>query len=292
MKYTSLYHLDCDEQELEYAKADCVDIEGGKVRSVALIRKKALAAVLASPDHLNTWLAAISSGSIIILPYVSGSFEPGEPVRLKGYGRRLATRGPREMLLRFSDPSYKLNYSFYSSLQRATDLIPAYRTGSMLHIGRSTADLFASNPVEEDVESTVTWQVECRMKNELLPVGIPVENLASLFNVIVAPSTTLRFASGHAVAVTGLKMIARFFIGAPGAPMDENSLTYANAQLAGKRLLVMANGIGLPVDYKDNSVNFSGSIIRRVEKTLAGTETTFIGGVTNTEFIEIYTYEM
>jgi hypothetical protein len=87
-----------------------------------------------------------------------------------------------------------------------------------------------------------------------------------------------------------LKKLLQFKVGAAGAPMDDTDTDLTEAQFANKRLLILADGVGLPIDYGDGAIDWTGSIDRHVEKALAGSTAKFIGGVVNDETIEIYAW--
>jgi len=185
LSYINTYWLDC-EDELNYDSADCIDYEFGKVRWVALIRQKYLASILADPTNPEIWKTGIDEKKIFVMKKVSGSFDPGEPVPLKGYGKRIATRGPREMILTYSDPSFIRNYNFYKRIHTFTDLVPAFRSSSYLQIAESPADIFSRNPIEEDLESIVGWDVQCRWRGTDLPVQVDGTTLLDVFEYFPA----------------------------------------------------------------------------------------------------------
>lgn len=177
----SAYHLDCDETSLSHDSSCCFDREMGRVRSAAFIRKQYLPQILASPDDISVWQAGIDGGHIVVIPQVSGSFDPGEPLKLKGYGTRLFTFGPRDLTLSFSDPNYKINYSLYNEIHKQTGLVLAFRSSSILHIADVPASITAKDVIEDDLETDVKWDVVCQWRSHNLPLKIDAANLISLF---------------------------------------------------------------------------------------------------------------
>jgi hypothetical protein len=107
-------------------------------------------------------------------------------------------------------------------------------------------------------------------------------------DMCVANASTVTFASGYSVTL-GLKFIERFQVGTPGATMAAGDTTYTNAALVGKKVFVMASNLGLPVDDGSGAIDWTGSPVRRVQKSDAGNQITFVGGVVADEIIEIYT---
>lgn len=87
-----------------------------------------------------------------------------------------------------------------------------------------------------------------------------------------------------------LKLLMQFEVDAPGAAMAATDTTLTNALFANKRLLILADGIGIPIDYGDGAIDWTGSISRHAEKALAATVATFIGGVVAKEKIEVYAW--
>jgi hypothetical protein len=73
------------------------DMEFGRTRGVALIKKSYLPTLLAAPITAATWTAGIAAGNIIIIPMTAGSYDPGDPKELKGYGDNKSSYGTREM---------------------------------------------------------------------------------------------------------------------------------------------------------------------------------------------------
>lgn len=110
------------------------------------------------------------------------------------------------------------------------------------------------------------------------PNSAPIYEAAN-FNIII---------DGTPITAGSMTLAARFRVGAVGAPMMDGDTIYTNALLAGKRVLVIASSMYVPVDYGDGAIDFTGSIERHIEKTVAATTLTWIGGVVQNEIIEIY----
>jgi hypothetical protein len=273
-----------------FSSGTCVATEFGKVRSAGFIRKKILADIMSNPSDLQLWIDEIAAGNIVLMPFVTGTFDPGEPKQLKGYGRRPATRGPREQTLVFSDPSYVLNYAFYNSLHRHTDFVPLFRTSTSLHIGMAICDVFAQNEIEEDLEVEVVWKVTSKVRHTDLPFRFDVSPIEDLFQTVTQQATILDFTTGASIQVNGLREIAAFRVGAIGSPMAPGDTIYTNSLLVGQKVLVMATGFGLPVDYLDGAIDWTGSIERHVEKAIGSNSITFPGSVPDGDIIEIYAF--
>ena len=105
---------------------------------------------------------------------------------------------------------------------------------------------------------------------------------SSLFNITI---------NGVTITVGNLEWIMRFKVGAPGAPMDDTDTTLTDVRFKNKYLLVLVDGVAIPVDDGLGSIDWTGSIIRHIEKTFAGDTITWIGGVVNGEIVEIYAFD-
>ena len=132
--------------------------EFARVRSVAIIPKEALAALMVDPTSPTKWAAAIAAGAIII-PNTSGSFDPGDPKVLKGYGDTLQSNGPRTQKLTFFDPNFRANYAFYNAISNITSKVVAFRTSTLIHIADVTAAIVAKDVVADDLEAELVWEV-------------------------------------------------------------------------------------------------------------------------------------
>jgi hypothetical protein len=191
MSYSQAYYLDCEKPIDVYNPDCCIPVEFGRVRSVAFIRKAYLQQILSNPRDLTKWQDGVANGSIAIIPFTSGSFDAGKPGQLKGYGRRLSTHSYRDMRLNFSIPFSFSNYSFFDNLDKFTDLVPAFRTETLLHICNNAADILTQEVVEDDLETRVSWNIECTIRSKNIPLKVDASGLMSLF--VCADCTTVEF---------------------------------------------------------------------------------------------------
>jgi hypothetical protein len=98
---------------------------------------------------------------------------------------------------------------------------------------------------------------------------------------------------GIPVTAGTLTLIMRFQVGRPGSPMNDGDSVLTNAGFANKRLLVLANGMGVPCDDGSGAIDWTvppASITRHYEKTFASGTTTWVGAVNQDEIIEIYAF--
>lgn len=137
----------------------CPDFEYARVRGVCLINRDYLDTLLADPTDLTLWQDGIDSGDIIQIGETAGSYDPGTPAELKGYGDRPKTNGPRTHTLTYNDPNYATNYNFYNALTESTQWVPAWRTSTKTHIADVAATITPSDPHADDETAVVDWQV-------------------------------------------------------------------------------------------------------------------------------------
>lgn len=210
--------FDCAGTEKPHQHAICPggrQSEFGRVRQSGFIKEGALPTILAGASNPSTWLTvwetAIVSGSVIVLPETSGSVDPGTPAEAQGFGDRPSTNGPRTQVLTVNDPDYLLNYDFYNTLSNRTDLVPFYVTSSQIHIYDKACTVYASNPVEDDLNSQVVWSFQATVISENLPRFFPVLPIKSAIKYTptstpVVYNNTLEFSTGttdSAASVSG-----------------------------------------------------------------------------------------
>ena len=165
----------------------CHDCPGGRVRefarvrSGAFVRKSYLATLMVNPTDILKWQAGITAKQIIVLPETSGSYDPGDPKELKGYGDRKSSYGPRTMKLTMEDPDYYENYAFYNEIINRSDLVPVFRTSGLIHIFDTVASIKAKDPVADDLEAEVVWLIECDVTSANLPQIHKSEKIESIF---------------------------------------------------------------------------------------------------------------
>ena len=155
--------------------------EFARVRRAGFIKQGYLATLLAAPIDPTVWQAGIDAGAIIVCPQTSGTYDGGTPKQLKGYGDRKMTYGPRDMKVNFNDPDYVDNYHFYNEISSRTDLVPFFGTSSLIRIFDEPAIITAKDPVIDDLEEEVIWNVEVEVISVNLPIMVPKATIESVF---------------------------------------------------------------------------------------------------------------
>lgn len=145
---------------------DCDEIEHGKVRSVAFVKKTFS---FEDPSDPTEWEEGIQSKDIIIIPKVLGSFNGGEPVTGPGYGDQAERTTGYNFELTYKDPSYAYNSDFYNGIKRSNIYKVAYRTENYIHISDNTVSVTPKAPVGEEVTSDVVYDVLVKFSQGDLP---------------------------------------------------------------------------------------------------------------------------
>lgn len=179
------YLYGCGVTEAVHTCHDCPEgrvIEYAGARQSGFIKAAYLPTLLATPTTAATWETGIANGSIIMLPQTRGSYDPGEPKELKGYGDRKVSYGQRTMKLTVNDPDYSDNYHFYNEITKRTDLVPFFCTSSLVRIFDTVAAIKAKDPVAEDLDEIIDWQVESQVVSDNLPIMVKKATIASVFS--------------------------------------------------------------------------------------------------------------
>jgi hypothetical protein len=178
LMYAIYYPGGCVEGDVpDHICSDCGDIEHGRVRSVAFIKKSF---VFADPSSPAEWLTGIASKDIIIIPNVRGAFNGGDPQSAPGYGDQSERNTGYNMELTFQDPDYGVNGDFYNALKNSKNYRVGWRTETQTHISDKVAAVFPNNPQTDDLNSEVTWNVAVRWSQSDL--AIPMETPAGVFD--------------------------------------------------------------------------------------------------------------
>lgn len=155
----AIQKLTCEAVDLvQHTCQPCDETEGGRIRSIILGKYSAFANVAAFETAVSTAAAiqeAIAAGSLVIIPRTSGTAS-SEPNTGEGYGDEDERLLGYTRTIEYQDPAYKDNGDFYEAAETAPWYL-AYRTESLLHVAQATARLRATDPVDADLTSNVTW---------------------------------------------------------------------------------------------------------------------------------------
>lgn len=132
---------------------------------------------------------------------------------------------------------------------------------------------YNSGTLSSSRKTDIAWQWQH-------PLTAPIYD-AEVFEIIIG---------GIIITAGCITFIKRFEVGAAGSPMNQGDTLYINALLVNKKVLVIVDGMALPVDDFSGDIDWTGSIQRRIEKALASNTINFVGSVVNEEIVELYAY--
>lgn len=178
------YPADCEVEIPEHVCDPCESYEQGKIRAAAFIKQTF---EFTDPTDPTEWQTGLNNHDIIIIPQVIGSFDGGTEVLGPGYGDQSETLIGYDFTSTIRDPNYTSNCSFWNLLKASRNYRYAYKTGSQVHITNNPVVVIPKNPVTEDINSFVDWQVLIKWKDIDLPC--PVDAPAGIFDecISVAP---------------------------------------------------------------------------------------------------------
>lgn len=160
------YPANCDELVPDHICDPCEEKEQGRVSSVAFIKTDF---AFTDPSNPVEWTAGFVAGDIIMIPETSGTFDGGAEVLGPGFGRRMESLNGYNFGLQFQDPNYKLNCAFYNALKNSRQYTVAYATGSQIHMVNYPVQVIPKNPVQDDVNTLVVWDVLVKWAGADLP---------------------------------------------------------------------------------------------------------------------------
>lgn len=167
MPYNVYYPNGCGVTVGDHYCNDCEAAEKGRVRSAGFIRSDF---AFTDPTNPTEWVNGIRNKQIIVIPKTNGTFDGGSEVTSPGYGDQATKVTGYNFTSVFNDPNYALNADFYNALKRSSNWKYFYRTSSKVHITEVNVNVIPKNPVTDDVNSDVVWQVNVTWSDEDLPV--------------------------------------------------------------------------------------------------------------------------
>ena len=166
MAYAIYYPTGCDSDVPKHICSECDDPEGGRVRSIAYVKKSRIFADLSNPVE---WQNAIAAKDVIIIPEVNGTFDGGAEQTGDGYGDQQTKLLGYNFTLNYKDPNYKQNARFYNELLKSRNYYIVYRTETQVHSSDVTVQVIPKNPVTANTTDEVTWDVTVQWSSGSLP---------------------------------------------------------------------------------------------------------------------------
>jgi hypothetical protein len=161
----SLYYpsSDCGGAAIpDYACKPCPEYEYGRIRSIALIKNTF---TFTDPTSSAQWTAGIAAKDIIVIYKTAGSYDGGSTSELVGFGDSATVNGNTTHVLTYKDPNYADNCDFYNAIKGNSDYTIAFRTSSLTHFAGSPVTVTPKNPIADDINSVVVWEVQAKWTN-------------------------------------------------------------------------------------------------------------------------------
>lgn len=186
----SLQRLTCESEsgkKVTHVCNPCSDKELGRVRGVILASsafdRAAFIEALKKDDGTaeELFVASLSKGELHFIPETTGTYNGGEPEYGDGYGDEAQRLRSRNHELAFNDPSYAENEEFWAEVEKS-HWYPIWRTEKLLHIGDKPASVVSTDPVEADLNSDVTWNVNATWQSKNKATIAPLGDLAKYFD--------------------------------------------------------------------------------------------------------------
>lgn len=164
--YGIYYPSGCDAEIPDHVCTNCDDIEHGRVRSIAFIKKSFK---FTDPTNPVEWTNGITSKNIIVIPDVNGTFDGGAEQEADGYGDQQTKLVGYIFTLNFKDPNYKQNAAFYNAIKNSRNYTLAYRTETQVHFSEKPVEIIPKNPVTAATTDEVVWDVTAKWSNGDVP---------------------------------------------------------------------------------------------------------------------------
>lgn len=171
MAYQVYYPAGCEAEVGDHYCNPCEDLEHGRIRSVAFI---AADFAFTDPTSALEWRNGILNKKIIIIPEVNGTFDGGAEVEAPGYGDQATKLTGFNFTAVYNDPNYRLNADFYNAIKRSRNWRFFYRTETQGHLTQNTVSTIPKNPVTDDINSEVVWNVTVKWSEGDLPVPFTI----------------------------------------------------------------------------------------------------------------------
>lgn len=171
------YPADCEVEIPDHICDTCETREKGRIGSVAFVRTSFNFIDITNPTE---WQTGINNRDIIIIPEVLGSYDGGTEVLGAGYGRRSETLTGYDFTSNFKDPNYKSNCDFYNLIKESGQWKYAFKSETQIHITGNPVTIIPKNPITEDLNSDVVYDVLVKWKDRNLPC--PFDEPAGIFD--------------------------------------------------------------------------------------------------------------
>lgn len=150
----------------DYSCNPCPSYEFGRVGSIAFIKNSF---TFTDPTVSSQWVTGITAKDIIVVWKTQGSYDGGVTAELPGYGRSFSENGNTTHTLNFKDPNYIENWDFYNGIKGSSEYTIAFCTSTQVHLAGAPVTITPKNPIQEDINSVVVWDVQAKWTNSSPP---------------------------------------------------------------------------------------------------------------------------
>lgn len=169
----SLQRFICYNDTLTHAYTPC-KYELGRIRSVILFDLQF--EITQFIELLQTDMEAAKSmfdsayqmGLVHIIANTSGTYNGGEPKTADGYYQDETRLLRHNYNLQFNDPSFEDNLYFWQQAEHHRWYI-AWKTETLLRLVSQPVNIVATDPVEDELTSTITWHIEATWSSKVKP---------------------------------------------------------------------------------------------------------------------------
>jgi len=155
------YNNSCDDVTYDHTCDPCEDVEYGRIRSIALIEE---GFEFTTETNAAEWTAGQTAGTILVIPRTNGELPAPSPKTGPGYGDEVERLLGFDFNLKFTYPNYASNCDFWNNAIGKKYKV-AYRTSSKTHITPKVVTLIPMTKIDNDLNSEVNWQVECKWQH-------------------------------------------------------------------------------------------------------------------------------
>jgi hypothetical protein len=158
----------------------CGSTEGGRVRGAAYIHKSLKADLTKANVEAKTWwVTNIEAGLIKIIPSTRGTFDGGAKKVVTGFGDEKEKVIGKTFTAVVNDKNHTGNAPFYEGLENNyKDYIFAFRSEKELRVATDVMlGLEVKDPIEEDTDTTVSWQANVTWTQNAPKMLVPVYTL-------------------------------------------------------------------------------------------------------------------
>ena len=159
---------------------ECGVVEKGRLRGAFYVKKDLQDRLVNNIDDYTVWEELIEGENLFLIPSTRGTFDGGTRVAVAGFGDDVEKMTGKDFVAVVNDPNHNVdNAKFYEALAvNYKEYIFGFRTGDQLRVATDAITILdVQDPVEDDVESVVTWNATVTWNQKVPEVIVPVYKL-------------------------------------------------------------------------------------------------------------------